>query len=1598
MGMKKVLGILLSTALLALSLPTGSASASELLTDGIIVEQDVPANLNSTNKYNLAENDNDVETDSAIDGSSDSIIIENDIIDTEDDTIEVIPDEASSDSSQEITITDISEDTDDTDQDTDDASFADLNYVRSLMLSMDIKGFDGKVYHISDFTEKNIVVLFGHSGCGNTVSMLKKAAKIRDTGKSIRIIVIGIRDNDSDFKAMVEDYSAFGSPYSYYNNRYMWEVVRATKEIAWGTVSATTPMCVVMDSQRNVTYSQDGGDILGLCEALGYAEPCHTYKMETKYDQTESRKMLDLVNDFRTGSEAWAWNEDNTKKVKYENLGKLTYDYGLEKVAMQRAAEIAIIFAHERPNGKSCFTAYKLKGTCGENIAVDCDDDYRNIFGLWKEDKEDYYGQGHRRNMLNADFKYIGIACAYVGDISFWVQEFNSVPTDLGYTEPAMDTRGVDVEILDEYVLGKALESDYSGPGTLTVGGGSRLPKIREKIKTDSFYIKGFYIYGATPKWTVSDSSILRIDTEKNRVEALKPGTATFSASIDGLKKDFKVTVVSIPVKEVTVKQYKSASDAQSDKSGTTIKAGATIDVPYGQKTYVLAKAVPESSSSSFNSATTAEFKSDYFDYNSSTGELTAEKVGASEIKFVSKQDTTKSATIKINVKSIPITEIHFEKSHLMVGRNTSADLTLTAAPSNTSEKIQNVTWSSSDTSVVTVSGSNEKGKITTKDKEGTAVITAKMGKLQATMTVQVTSFIRFEKDSVDLIAKPGLTHQLSVILENSTYKESELKWTSSDTSLLKVSKGLVTVVKSIDDPATVTVTAATNDGKFKATCKVKLSPWGRAEAPFASLSSGEVDAGTRLLLLTQDHTADIYYCIDYDESDGISAPAFDTSGKPKSGTILYEDAITLGKTCAVTYIARKEDLQDSKPVTSKYTVTYNWGDVSGTKLRKLFKDVTKVPEGLWCTFGNETAGYTAVYEESASTAYSVPYTGEKAVFNDDICVFHGTRRLWENRDYTVSYANNQAAADTLSGKAPTVIIKGKGSYASSASFKFTIAKASLQKASIASEKVLTIKAGEKLTAVKPVVAYNGKNLTAGKDYALVFYRTSVSDKNKVAAPAKESTEAGQIYLAEVVATETGNFTGKAKESITIKCIDSKNKSVVQMSKVKVTVPKQVYDGVGISVKDLFAAGKATVTNGKKTLTYGEDYEVVSSGKFTDTGKHSFIIRGTARTGDKVTSYVGDKTAVLEITGIPASKVKVAAMATTVTFTGKAFALSDLYAADKTSYDSVTLYSSINGKNVVLTQGTDFTVTMPNSGATGKLAVRFDLKGRYSGTIAKTVTVKPANIANATVTASDAYYSKDGAIPEVTVTMGKTRLRQGIDYTLSFANNKKVASAGDSAAPTAVVTGIGNYSQTAKKAFTIKKISLAGTVSLVAADKVFKENAPKGYFKSVPKIMDGGTALQAGKDYKQINPKTDFHYYIAGTGTEILDTTVVPAGTRVEVRIELTCPESSPYVTGTYQLKGYYRILNSGKDISSATIKIKDPSKFTFNNGKLLVPVKSEDLIVKVGSRTLTASDYEIVSVTGNQYLGTAKVVICGKGQYGGTKSFTFKVTAKPLK
>lgn len=115
----------------------------------------------------------------------------------------------------------------------------------------------------------------------------------------------------------------------------------------------------------------------------------------------------------------------------------------------------------------------------------------------------------------------------------------------------------------------------------------------------------------------------------------------------------------------------------------------------------------------------------------SSTGKITAKAAGTATIT-VKTADGSKTATCKVTV-TVPVTGVTLNKTSASLAVGKTVTLTATVAPSDATNT--SVSWTSSDTSVATVSSA---GKITAKA-SGTATITVKTADGSKTATCEVT-------------------------------------------------------------------------------------------------------------------------------------------------------------------------------------------------------------------------------------------------------------------------------------------------------------------------------------------------------------------------------------------------------------------------------------------------------------------------------------------------------------------------------------------------------------------------------------------------------------------------------------------------------------------------------------------------------------------------------------------------------------------------------------------------------------------------------------------------------------------------------------------
>ncbi|MCD8381009.1 MAG: CAP domain-containing protein, partial [Lachnospiraceae bacterium] len=288
------------------------------------------------------------------------------------------------------------------------------------------------------------------------------------------------------------------------------------------------------------------GLVLGLnrLSMVGKAdETTTTVELTVTYGQTEAREMLSLINEFRTGEDAWYWDEDDTTVITCSGLSELVYDYNLEAIAMQRAAEIALSCSHTRPNGETWSTIYSedeysyvVYTARGENIAAG-QTSAQSAFTSWKEEDEDYSGQGHRRNMLSSSYTSIGIGHVIYNGTHYWVQALGKTTTlNTSGTLANDSSTTVAIEVLNSKVSSATLTADPSSY-SLVCGDSESLPTLTTSLIMEETWPENTTrtVTVVSPTWvsankevaTVSESGVVAVSDDDDADAASSSGMVT---------------------------------------------------------------------------------------------------------------------------------------------------------------------------------------------------------------------------------------------------------------------------------------------------------------------------------------------------------------------------------------------------------------------------------------------------------------------------------------------------------------------------------------------------------------------------------------------------------------------------------------------------------------------------------------------------------------------------------------------------------------------------------------------------------------------------------------------------------------------------------------------------------------------------------------------------------------------------------------------------------------------------------------------------------------------------------------------------------------
>ena len=587
---------------------------------------------------------------------------------------------------------------------------------------------------------------------------------------------------------------------------------------------------------------------------------------------------------------------------------------------------------------------------------------------------------------------------------------------------------------------------------------------------------------------------------------------------------------------------------------------------------------------------------------------------------------------------------------------------------------------------------------------------------------------------------------------------------------------------------------------------------------------------------------------------------------------------------------------------------------------------------------------------------------------------------LVEGESYTITVTNNKTVGSTA-----TITIQGIGAYTGTRSLTFKIVAADITGAEVALVQRSYEYTGAAFTpAVVSLTTTGGKRITNLSEFSV-----SYSGNTNVGTATVTVTGTGSNYKG----TTTGTFV------ITKKALN--DSLVMNMGTV-------TYTGSALS-PDI------TVTFNGKTLTKGKDYAVAftnninagtAKAKITGLGNYD----GTVEKTFTILPFDINNGGFIMVTGSP------------YTYTGGEL---------KPGFTVM-----ISGRSLA---AANYDVAYSNNVNVGTATITVTGKGNYKGTITENFTIQAKPLKDASVTYANLMsYTGKQVCPEVKVMDGAVELKQNVDYDVNYQNNTEVTTSAR-----IQITGKGNYTGTIDRYFSIQKQEINLKDAEITADNQTyngREQKPAVIVKVSGRVIDpseysvlyseninAGTARitvnglsdsfkNTGYGTFTILPKqiekckVSYTKSVSYTGKAVTPSVIVKDTARNAV---LSAGASADYtvsyqsniepttkaviqITGngnyTGTLTQYFAIVKqttpvTKTDLSAAVITVADQTY----TGKALTPA----VTVTLKGKVLKLNTDYMAAYSNNTNVGTAKVVITGKGNYTGSASKTFAIKAK---
>lgn len=278
--------------------------------------------------------------------------------------------------------------------------------------------------------------------------------------------------------------------------------------------------------------------------------------------------------------------------------------------------------------------------------------------------------------------------------------------------------------------------------------------------------------------------------------------------------------------------------------------------------------------------------------------------------------------------------------------------------------------------------------------------------------------------------------------------------------------------------------------------------------------------------------------------------------------------------------------------------------------------------------------------------------------------------------------------------------------------------------------------------------------------------------------------------------------------------------------------------------------------------------------------------------------------------------------------------------------------TNIKNGTTALKNGTDFTLTYQNNVNKGTAKVYIKGKGNYAGSCSLTFSITARPVSTLKITVPSVTYNGKAQKPAVTVKYNNYTFKNGTDYTLSYKNNTKIGTA------TVTVKGKGKLSGTRSVTFKINAKPIKNAVITYNNSLTYNGST----LSPAVTVKYGNATLKKNTDYTVAYSNN----VNAGTGTITITGKGIYGGS----------------VKKTFTIKKL--------GISATAVSGTGNKVYT---GSVIKPVPA----VKAGGRTLKNGTDFTVSYKNNTEPGTATLKVTGKGNYSGSVSKTFKITARAI-